>query len=108
MSDQLDIAIVVANPGNAAKVGILRWVRIGDATVLSDDFRFRDNIEFTLASIFLLIALILFLVRRVMPHYRGMVYLACFLAGLALFILSSAPSHKLIYTFYLLKGNMRF
>lgn len=107
-SDQLDIAIIVANPGNVAKVGILRWVRIGDATVLSDDFRFRDNLEFTLASIFLLIALILFLVRRVMPHYRGMVYLACFLAGLALFILSSAPSHKLIYSLLPFDGEYAF
>lgn len=107
-SDQLDIAIVVANPGNAAKAGILRWVRIGDATILHGNFRFRDNIEFTLASIFLLIALILFLVRRVMPHYRGMVYLAYFLGGLALFILSSASSHKLIYALLPFDGEYAF
>ena len=83
-------------------------MRFGDANVLSGDFRFRDNFECTLASIFLLIALILFLVRRVMPHYRGMVYLACFLAGLALFILSSAPSHKLIYTLLPFEGEYAF
>ena len=90
-SDQLEIAIVVANPGAAAKTGILRPVRIGDATVLDRDFRLRDYIEFTLASVFLLIAIILILVRRVLPHYRGMLYLAFFLGGLALFILTSPP-----------------
>jgi signal transduction histidine kinase len=107
-TNQLDIAIVVANPGNAAKAGILRWVRIGDADVLHGNFRLRDNIEFMLASTFVLIALILFLVRRVLPHYRGMVYLACFLGGFALFILSSSPSHKLIYALLPFDGEFAF
>lgn len=107
-SDQLEIAIVVANPGAAAKTGILRPVRIGDATVLDRDFRLRDYIEFTLASVFLLIAIILILVRRVLPHYRGMLYLAFFLGGLALFILTSPPSHKLIYALLPFDGEYAY
>jgi two-component sensor histidine kinase len=107
-ADQLDIAIMVANPGNAAKAGILRPVRIGDAIVLNSNFRFRDYFEFTLASVFLLIAMILILVRRVMPQYRGMVFLACFLAGLALFILTSAPSHKILYSLLPFDGEYAY
>jgi len=106
--NRIDIDIVVVNQNASNRQGIIRNVLFGDPTVLSKKFRIKEGVEFSFAILFILVSFVLFLIRSSLPVYRGTVYLACFLFGLGCFILSAAPTHKLIYDILPITGQIAY